>query len=119
MSFGSRIKAFLAYLFLAVGGLIILLFNRKDRFAVFHARQSVFLTVVAIAGPMVWAVCAYPLSFVPYVGPILASASFALVIAMFMAIIIAWIAGMVFALRAQPKFVPFFGEYTKRFRALR
>ena len=119
MSFASRIKAFLAYLFLAVGGLIILLFNRKDRFAVFHARQSVLMTVVAIVGPLAWALCAYPLSFVPYVGPILASASFALVIALFMALVIAWIAGMIFALRAQPRLVPFFGEYTKRFRAIR
>lgn len=119
MPFGSRIKAFLAYLFLAVGGLIILLFNRKDRFAAFHARQSVLLTVVAILGPLVWVLCAYPVSFIPFVGPILASASFALVIALFMALIIAWIVGMVFALRAQPKFVPFFGELTKRFTLFR
>ncbi len=119
MSFASRVKAFLAYLFLAVGGLVILLFNRKDRFAAFHARQSVFLTIVAIVGPVVWALCAYPISFVPFIGPILASASFALVIALFMALVIAWITGMIFALRAQPRFIPFFGEYTRRFRAFR
>ena len=47
MSMSSRIKAFLAYLFLALGGVIVLLLSKNDRYDAFHARQSIALTIVA------------------------------------------------------------------------
>ena len=34
MPLSSRIKAFFAYLFFAVGGILVLFFSRKDQFAV-------------------------------------------------------------------------------------
>lgn len=114
MPLSSRIKAFFAYLFLAVGGLLVLLFSRKDQFAVYHARQSIVITVVAIAAPIVWAVPAYLIAFIPFIGPLIASASFTLVIAIFIALLVAWITGLVYALRAIPKSVPFFGDLVKR-----
>lgn len=114
MPLSSRIKAFFAYLFLAVGALLVLLFSRKDRFAVYHARQSIVITVVAIAAPVVWAVPAYLVAFIPFVGPILAAASFTLVIAAFIALFVAWVSGLVYALQAAPKPVPFFGDLAKR-----
>ena len=116
MPTSSRIKAFLAYLFLALGGVLVLLFSRKDRFAVFHARQSLILTGVAILTVVGWFVVAYPLSWIPLLGPPLASGTFGLVIAAFAALIVGWVMGMVYALRAKERRVPLIGNLVKRWR---
>jgi uncharacterized membrane protein len=116
MPMSSRIKAFLAYLFLALGAILVLLISRKDRFAVFHARQSLILTGAALLTLVVWVVIAYPLSWIPLLGPPLASGTFGLVIAAFAALIVAWVLGMVYALRAKEKRVPLIGNTVKRWR---
>lgn len=109
MPMSSRLKAFLAYLFLALGGALVLLFSRKDHFAVFHARQSLTLTAAAILTLVVWILVAYPLSWIPFVGPVLASSTFGLVIAAFAVLIVGWVMGMVYALRAKERHVPLIG----------
>lgn len=116
MPAGSRIKAFLAYLLLAIGAGAVLLFSRNDRFAAYHARQSLVLTLVAVLTPFAWVLVAYPLSWIPLFGPPAASATFGLVIATFIVLFVAWIAGMVFALRAQTREVPLVGALAKRWQ---
>jgi uncharacterized membrane protein len=112
----SRLKAFLAYLFLALGGAVVLLFGRKDHFAVFHARQSLTLTVAAILTLLAWILVAYPLSWIPLAGPVLASSTFGLVIATFAVLIVGWVMGMIYALRAEERRVPLIGNLVKRWR---
>ena len=116
MPIGSRIKAFVAYLFFALGAALVLLFSRKDQFAVFHARQSLILTGVGILSVFVWVLVAYPLAWIPYFGPVAASATFGLVIAAFIALAVGWIMGMVNALRAETKRLPMVGNLVKRWR---
>lgn len=114
MSMSSRIKAFLAYLFLAVGGIVILAVSRNDRFATFHARQSVAITLVAIVGSVVLSAVCYLIAMIPGVGAVLASAAFALVISLLLAMLYAWIAGMINALRANYASAPFVGGVAAR-----
>jgi len=114
MPMSSRIKAFVAYLFLALGAILILLISRDDRYSAFHARQSIALTLVAILAPLVWAPIAYVVSFIPFAGPILASASFGLVIALGMVLTIVWLIGMMHALRADADPLPFVGGVAAR-----
>ena len=114
MSMSSRIKAFLAYLFLALGGVIVLLLSKNDRYAAFHARQSIALTIVAVLAPIIWAPIAYVIGLIPFVGPLLSSSSFALVIALFIVLIVVWIMGMVRALRGEVSPLPFVGGVATR-----
>ena len=116
MPMGSRIKAFVAYLFFALGATLVLLFSRKDRFAVFHTRQSLILTGVAVLTVLLWIVVAYPLAWIPYFGPVAASATFGLVIATAIGLAVAWIVGMANALRAETKRLPMVGNLVKRWR---
>lgn len=116
VSTSSRLKAFLAYLFLALGGALVLLFSRKDQFAIFHARQSLTLTGAAVLTVLFWLLVAYPLSWIPFAGPVLASSTFGLVIAAFALLIVGWILGMIHALRAQERRVPLIGSLVKRWR---
>ena len=113
MTLSSRISAFIAYLFLIVGWLFVLIFRRNDPFARFHARQSLTLTVAAVVIPLAWAVFAWVITWIPYAGFILAASAFALVIALAIVWIVVWIMGMVNALRGAEKPVPIFGSRTK------
>ena len=70
MSMSSRIKAFLAYLFLALGGIDHTAYQQNDRFAAFHARQSIALTIVAILAPIIWAPIAYVIALHPLCWPV-------------------------------------------------
>ena len=110
MSASSRVFAFLAYLLLIVGWLLVVIFRRRDAFAAFHARQALRMTIYLIVVPAIWAAAAYMIAFVPYLGPLTASASFTLVIIFLLAFLLAWIMGMINALRAKETPALFFGS---------
>ncbi len=109
MSMSSKISAFFAYLLLIVGWLFVMIFRRGDEYAVFHAKQSLRLTIFAVAIPVIWGVGGYVLSFIPFLGPIIATATFTLVMIAALALFIAWISGMSNALRGKWSQVPMFG----------
>jgi len=109
MNAASKTFAFIAYLIPLFGPLIVLLFRRNDEYAVFHARQSLRLLAVAILAPLIWAAISYVLLFIPFLGMITAAATFAVVILVFIAVIFAWISGMLNVLRSSQQAVPMFG----------
>jgi uncharacterized membrane protein len=109
----NKTLAFLAYLLTVPGWLYVLLFRRDDRFAVFHAKQSAVLTIVAIGTPLVWLVAGWILSWIPLVGFILAVVLFSLVIAAYAVLIADWIIGMVFALQLKRTPLPVVGGWAK------
>jgi len=109
----SRILALLAYLLVFVGALFVLIFNRKDEFATFHARQALVLFLAALLGPLVWVVVGWVLLWVPSVGAVLAFALFSLVISLLLALLYAWVMGLINAARAEQKPVPLFGEWVR------
>lgn len=109
----SRILAFLAYLLPLVGALFVLLFQRKNEFAVFHARQSITLLMAAVLAPTVWAVIAWLVFWIPQVGGPLGMGLFSGVLAAYMAIVFGWVRGLIDSLRAEQRSVPLFGGWTR------
>ncbi len=109
----SRILALLSYILVFVGAFYVLIFNRKDEFAAFHARQSLVLFFSALLGPLVWMVVGWVLLWVPRFGAVFAFALFSLVITLFIAILYAWVAGLISAARAERNPMPFFGEWVR------
>jgi uncharacterized membrane protein len=110
----GRNAALLAYLLPIFGWLYVLLFRRKDEFALYHAKQSVMLTVTAVGAPVAWALVAWIVSWLPLAGPIIAAALFALVILIYTFLAVAWVIGMVYALQAKIKPVPVLGGWAER-----
>lgn len=106
--------AFLAYLLTVLGWLYILLFHRRDEFALYHAKQSLGITLAAIGGPALWVAGGWIVSWIPYVGFILAISAFSLLIALYVALIVAWLVGMLYALQAKRKPVPVVGRWAER-----
>ena len=107
----SRILAALAYLLFPVGWLFGL-FLQRDDFVRFHARQSLGLLIATLAAPALWAVIAWLLALVPIVGPLVAAALFAVVIALWLAVLGVAVWGMVNALRGKWTVAPVFGRST-------
>ncbi len=114
MQKSNRTLAFLAYLLPVLGPLLVLLADRKNTFALYHACQSLGLTLIAVVAPVVWVVFAWLLMWIPLAGALLAAALFALVVAAYITLLIAWVAGMSNALRNQLAPAPVFGGWGER-----
>jgi uncharacterized membrane protein len=110
----SQVLAFLAYALLIFGWLLVMVVARRDRFAAYHAKQSLGLSVAAIIGPLLWLIFGWVIAWIPIVGAVVAAASFSLVIALYIAVVVAWITGLLYAVRAQLKPIPFFGDWALR-----
>ncbi|MEM7736079.1 MAG: hypothetical protein AAF267_09845 [Deinococcota bacterium] len=99
----ERVLAALAYL--PVVGWLTALITRKSLVR-FHVRQSFLLVGFVLLGFGAWVVLSWLIAFIPYVGPILAVALFALLVAIYLLIIINWILGIVNASRGSRRAVP-------------
>jgi uncharacterized membrane protein len=117
VSTSSRYLAFLSYLLSLPGALFVLLARRDDSFAIFHARQSLALAIVALITPLIWGVLAWGLAWIPLVGPMLGVILFALVIAAYVGLFFSWIAGMIYSLKGIVRPIPLIGARATRRRA--
>jgi uncharacterized membrane protein len=113
----SRYLACVSYLLSLPGALFVLLARRDDLFAAYHARQSLRLAAVAIAAPLIWAVVAWALAWIPLIGGMLGVILFALLLAVYAGVLISWIAGIIYSLQGQVRPMPLFGPRTTRRRA--
>ena len=113
MSTGQRVLAFLAYLLFAIGWLIVLLFGRRSRFAVYHMKQSIALALFLVAVVVAWGVFTWLTAWLPFLF-ILGVSSFSIVIAAAVFGLVAWILGMRNALGARMRPLPIVGAWAKR-----
>ena len=118
MNTTSKVFAFLAYLLSIIGVLFVLIFRPKDDFAVYHAKQALGIAILAAAAMIVWFVVFWILVWIPYVGPVLGFASFGLVIATYLVLIIACFTGMVYAWQAKSQAVPLVGNIADKFASI-
>lgn len=113
MSEPSRIPAVLPYLFPVIGWLYVFIFHRANTLALFHLRQAVGLFLFLVGVIISWAVTAWVLAWIPYVG-VLGMALFALVIAAYLFGFVAWVLGLIYALRKRIVPLPGFGRWANR-----
>jgi uncharacterized membrane protein len=105
----SKYFAFFAYLLSLIGAIIVLLVRRHDRFAVYHAKQSLGILLIAVGVLLGWIVVGWVVSWIPYIGFIVAIALFALVIAAYIILAVCWLIGMGYALHEKMQPVPLVG----------
>lgn len=109
----NRLTAFAAYLLPIIGWIYILIFERENKFARFHLKQAIGLFLFLIIISLGWIVVAWGVTWVPY-GFILGMGLFTLVISAFFIGLVAWVLGMINALRGVVAFLPFFGRNAER-----
>ena len=110
----NRSLAFFAYLVPLLGPVMVLLAARKNLFVLYHACQALALVLLAVLTPAAWAVAGWLVLWIPLAGGLLMGGLFALVIAAYLAILTAWVAGMINGLRGQLQPIPFFGSWGDR-----
>jgi uncharacterized membrane protein len=110
----ARLLSFLFYLLPGLGWLVAYFMWRRNTFVYYHACQSLGLALVAIMVPVGWAVIAWFLAWIPFAGPLVGTATFALVMGAYMALVPAWLMGIVHALKLEAKAVPVFGGWGNR-----
>lgn len=101
--------ALLAYLLPVLGPAYILVLRRDDAFSCYHALQSLSIVAALVLAPAVWILFSWLVSLLPF-GGVVAAYVFALVVAVYLAVVVAWVVGIVNALRARRSPVPFFGR---------
>lgn len=111
MTSTNRIFAFLSYLLLIPGWLIVLIFRRKHESELAHARQSMVINLVAVLALLVWFLVTWMLVSIPIMGPLLAWFAFALVLMIWIAFAILWLTGMIRALRGSQKPLALIGSW--------
>ena len=113
---GVRINidaALLAYLIPALGPAYILVLRKDDSFSRYHAFQGLALVLALILAPAAWFLFSLLVALLP-LGGVLAAYVFALVVAVYFAAVVAWVAGIVNVLRAKQSPVPFYGRLLQR-----
>jgi uncharacterized membrane protein len=103
MTFTNKIFAFLSYLLLIPGWLVVLIFRRKQEAELVHARQSLVINLAAFLFFVVWLLLTWLLIGIPLMGPLLAWFAFALVITVWIFLVVMLIMGMIRALSGSQK----------------
>jgi hypothetical protein len=113
MSRPSRFPAAVVYLVPVVGWLYVFSFHRRNTLAMYHLRQVIGLCLFLIAATIGWAVSAWLLAWIPYMGA-LGMALFAIVIAAYLFGVVAWTLGLINALTKRVVPLPGFGHWASR-----
>ncbi len=113
MNTSQRFPAFIAYLLPVIGWIYVGLFQSKNQFARFHMRQSVGLVLFLILITAAWGVLTWLLSWIPFMF-VFGIALFSIPLVCFVFSVIAWIIGMVNALRNRVANLPVIGGYSDR-----
>ena len=112
MSEHSPVPALIAYIPI-VGWLYVYLLQRKNPLAIFHLRQSVGLFLFLVGIFVGWAVIAYLIAFIPYMA-VFSVALFTIVIAVYLFGVMAWVTGILNALKNKSTPLPLFGQWANR-----
>ncbi len=113
MNTSSRLPAVLVYLLPVLGWLYVFFFQRRNSLALYHLRQAVGLVLFLIVTLIAWVVVGWLLAWIPYLN-ILSIALFALVVAVYLYGIVAWLIGIYNALSDRESPLPMFGRLASR-----
>ena len=113
MNTSSRLPAVLVYLLPVLGWLYVFFFQRRNSLALYHLRQAIGLALFLIVTLIAWVVVGWLLAWIPYLN-ILSIALFALVVAVYLYGIVAWLIGIYNALSERESPLPMFGRLASR-----
>ncbi len=98
----SKLYAFLGVLLTVIGFIIVYATQKKDKYAMFYAKQGLVLFFVWI----IFSIVSWVFMMIPIVGWIISAVLWVL-------LIVAWVIGMIYALSDEQKEIPFIGQFAK------
>jgi Chloroplast import component protein (Tic20). len=114
MESSDRFSAFFAYI-PVIGWIYVLLLKRQDALPMFHVRQSIGLFILLAASFAAWVALTWVLGWIPF-GFMVGVALFTMVITVFIFGIVAWVTGIIYALRGRIDLLPLIGKMANNIR---
>jgi len=113
MNSSSRVSAIVAYVVPILGWLYVYLFQRHDKFAVYHLRQAIGLVIFLIVTFVVWAIVGFFIALIPYMA-VVSITLFPLVLAAYIFGFFAWVKGLLHVWRNEMHPLPGIGVRANR-----
>lgn len=110
----SRLAPLLVWVLPLVGWLWLWQQHREDTRARQALREALALWLAALGAFLVWAVVAWLATWLPFLGPLVALASFSLVLVAWLLCAILWLNGLLRALRGDASPLPLLGRIVRR-----
>ena len=110
----SRLRPAIAWLLPILGWAWLWLQHRDDARARQALRESLALWLAVLGALCLWALAAWLLTWLPFVGPLMAMASFSLVLVAWLVCALLWLSGLLRALRGDARPLPLLGRLTRR-----
>lgn len=98
----SKLYAFLGIFLSVIGFIIVYATQKKDKYAMFYAKQGLVLFFVWI----VFSIVSWIFMMIPFIGTVIS-------IILWILLIIAWVIGMIYSLSDEEKEIPVIGQFAK------
>lgn len=98
----SKLYAFLGIFLSVIGFIIVYATQKKDKYAMFYAKQGLVLFFVWI----VFSIVSWVFMMIPFIGTLIS-------IILWILLIIAWVIGMIYSLSDEEKEIPVIGQFAK------
>lgn len=112
----SKLFAVLAYLLGIIGFLIVLLAKKEDRFAMFHAKQSLVLSIVALIIWIPGSIIASIFFVIPFIGWVIGGLLWMLLLLLSLGLLVFVVIGIINAVNMQEKPLPLIGRFGEKFK---
>lgn len=109
----SKLFAFLAVFLGIIGFVIALLTKKEDKYVMHYAKQSLVLTIFAVCIWIVYAILATLITLVTFGFGVFVVAPVGMIL--WLAVVILWVIGWIYALSGEIKYIPFIGKYADKF----
>jgi uncharacterized membrane protein len=111
----NMIFGILAYLLGIIGFLIVLLAKRDNKFAMYHAKQSLVLTIVALIVFIPGTIIAIIFGLIPVIGWIIALLIWLVEMVVLLGLLIFVVLGIINVVNNQMKPLPVIGRFGEKF----
>ncbi len=98
----SKLFAFIGVFLLIIGFFLVYGLRRRDKYAMFYAKQGIVLFVLALIAAIATAI----LGWIPIVGAIIGAVCWIVFLAF-------WLLGLVYSLSNKEQWLPLIGKYAK------
>ncbi len=101
----SKLFAFIGVFLLIIGFLLVYGLRRRDKYAMYYAKQGLILFIIAVIA----AVASALLGWIPVVGAIISTVCWIVFLAF-------WILGLVYSLSDKEQELPVIGKYARKIK---
>lgn len=111
----SKLFAVLAYLLGIIGFLIVLLAKREDKFAMYHAKQSLVISIIALIIWIPGSIIASIFFIIPIIGWVIGGLLWLVLMLLSLVLLVFVVIGIINAINMRETPLPIIGRFGEKF----